>query len=134
MIEVYTQGMMPLALSEGEYEISVPVEDGATYVLYVAGQASPSEFATTLHLDVPDPTPPPAARPRYYTNIANALDTNADGDVSPLDALVVINSLNRNGQVSAGAGLLFLDVTGDEDPLPTRCSARHQLLECGWLR
>ncbi len=118
MIEVYTQGMMPLALSEGEYEISVPVEDGATYVLYVAGQASPAEFVTTLHLEVPDPTAPPAARPRYYTNIANALDTNADGDVSPLDALVVINSLNRHSPVSAGAGLLFLDVTGDEDLSP----------------
>ena len=114
VIEVYTQGMMPVALSEGEYTLSVPVEDGATYVLHVAGQASPSEFETTLQLDVPDPTSPPPERPRYYTNITNPLDTNADGFVSPLDALMVINSLNNNGQVSGGAGLLFLDVTGDE--------------------
>ena len=95
VIEVYTQGMMPVMLSAGEHELSVPVEEGATYVLYVAGQASSAEFETTLHLDVSDPTAPPPAHPRYYTNIANALDTTGDGVVSPLDALVVINSLNR---------------------------------------
>ncbi|MHB8861524.1 MAG: putative Ig domain-containing protein [Pirellulaceae bacterium] len=114
VIEVYTQGMLPVALSEGEHTVSVPIEDGATYVLHVAGQTPTSEFTATLRLEIPDPTLPPPAHPQYYTNIVNALDTNADGTVSPLDALVVINALNRGGQVSAEASLLFLDVTGDE--------------------
>ncbi|MHB0954937.1 MAG: putative Ig domain-containing protein [Pirellulaceae bacterium] len=118
VIEVYTQGMMPLALSEGEHTVSVPIEDGAAYVLHVAGQTPTSEFTATLRLEIPDPTLPPPAHPQYYTNIVNALDTNADGTVSPLDALLIINALNQNGQVSAEAGLVFLDVTGDENLSP----------------
>jgi hypothetical protein len=105
---------MPVALSEGEHELSVLVEEGAVYVLHVAGQAGAAEFETTLQLDVSDSTAPPPAHPRYYTNIANALDTTADGVVYPRDALVVVNSLNRHGAVSTEQGLMFLDVTGDE--------------------
>jgi hypothetical protein len=36
------------------------------------------------------------AQPPTQTNPANALDVNADGHVSPIDALLVINALNRN--------------------------------------
>ena len=85
VIEVYTQGMMPVTLSEGEHALSVTVEEGAAYVLYVAGGASSAEFETTLQLDISDPpTPPP--HPRYYTNLTNALDTTGDSSVSARDA------------------------------------------------
>jgi len=110
-IEVYTQGMLPLALTEGQYGLSVAVEEGAGYVLYVAGSGTSAEFETTLQLALTDAPLPP--RSHYYTNPVQPLDTTGDGSVSPLDALVVINALNRAGYVPAGSGLLYLDVTGD---------------------
>ncbi|MHB8954831.1 MAG: putative Ig domain-containing protein [Pirellulaceae bacterium] len=113
VIEVYTGGMMPVTLSEGEHEASTPIEKGATYVLYVAGQVASAEFATTLQLDVSGSAGTSPTRPRYYINPLNALDATGDGVVSPLDALVVINALNRRGEVDTDAGLLFLDITGD---------------------
>ena len=54
------------------------------------------------------------------TNTVNALDVNADGSVSPIDVLSVINALNSGGSVKLSAGgegeaaqKLFLDVNSD---------------------
>ena len=113
VIEVYTGGMLPVTLSEGEHAASARVEAGATYVLHVAGQAESSQFETALQLDVSEPPATPPTHPRYYINPVNALDTNGDGVVSPRDVLVVIDALNHGGEVNADLGLLFLDVTGD---------------------
>jgi len=32
-----------------------------------------------------------------WQNVANALDINGDGDVTPLDALILVTEFNRNG-------------------------------------
>jgi hypothetical protein len=52
-----------------------------------------------------------------WQNSLNRLDVNNDGRVSPLDALLVINDLNRNGgRVLAGTGIVappYVDVSGD---------------------
>ncbi|MCA9203728.1 MAG: hypothetical protein KDA59_11810, partial [Planctomycetales bacterium] len=61
-----------------------------------------------------------------FTNSTNPLDVNADGTVSPIDVLHVINDLNRGGSrtLQAGSGspaegeggadhLLYIDVNGD---------------------
>jgi len=59
-----------------------------------------------------------------FTNPANQLDVNADNQVTPLDALAVINDLNRNGarqlpaMPTTGVPQLFVDVNGDGQVTP----------------
>jgi hypothetical protein len=61
-----------------------------------------------------------------FHNSQNKYDVNSDGIVSPIDALGVINSLNKGGSrslTSSGAGeassnRLFIDVTGDNQLTP----------------
>lgn len=52
-----------------------------------------------------------------FTNSANAFDVNADGSVTPIDALIVINSLNSGGVTAGGEGeqapKYYVDVNGD---------------------
>jgi large repetitive protein len=58
-----------------------------------------------------------------FTNLGNRFDVNGDGSTSPIDALIIINSLNRGGSrelprnTSGGEGeassLMFVDVNGD---------------------
>jgi len=55
-----------------------------------------------------------------FTNTANRFDVNNDGFTSPIDVLVIINSLNRSGirqLASVGEGeqsaRMFIDVNGD---------------------
>ena len=120
VIEVYTQGMMPLTLSEGEHELSVAVEEGAAYVLYMAGGSHPRNSRPRSNSTSLTPRPPRAVRATTRTWRTPSIP-RATAVVSPRDALVVINALNRDGQVNADAGLLYLDVTGDE-------ASRHAML------
>ncbi|MCA9160189.1 MAG: hypothetical protein KDA72_17765, partial [Planctomycetales bacterium] len=57
-----------------------------------------------------------------FTNNNSPLDVNADGFVSPIDALVIINALNSGGARSLmgglggegeGANRFFIDTNGD---------------------
>ncbi len=57
-----------------------------------------------------------------FTNLGNRFDVNGDGSTSPIDALIVINSLNRGGsrelpRNTGGEGeassLMFIDVNAD---------------------
>ena len=51
-----------------------------------------------------------------YQNPANNYDVNGDGAVSPIDALILINYINANGQGPIPAGRPtppYLDVNGD---------------------
>jgi hypothetical protein len=54
------------------------------------------------------------------TNPANAMDVNADDDVTPIDALLVINELNATGRpaAKATASRHFLDVSADGELSP----------------
>lgn len=57
-----------------------------------------------------------AANATSFTNAADIYDVNEDGKVNPLDALIVINDLSRNGYrrlTSNNAGHMMLDVNGD---------------------
>ncbi|MFV1969261.1 MAG: Ig-like domain-containing protein, partial [Pirellulaceae bacterium] len=58
--------------------------------------------------------------PSAWQNLQNPLDVNADGFISPIDALLIINSLNRGGArelpvpvVPPNAPPPFYDVNGD---------------------
>jgi hypothetical protein len=84
-----------------EIEIVVTVQDsGATFL----------PVASTFVIDV-------LVNPNPFHNESNPYDVNADGQVNPLDALLIINSISRNG----GPGPIsqfpspdrFYDVNGD---------------------
>jgi hypothetical protein len=84
-----------------EIEIVVSVQDsGATFL----------PVASTFVIEV-------LANPNPFHNESNPFDVNADGQVNPLDALLIINSISRNG----GPGPIsqfpspdrFYDVNGD---------------------
>jgi hypothetical protein len=53
-------------------------------------------------------------------NPFNALDSNGDGEVSPIDALLIINYLNEfgSGKLSANASLFAIDTDGDQFAAP----------------
>ena len=52
-----------------------------------------------------------------WTNVTEPLDVNGDGEVKPIDALVIINYLNRSSQTDIPNDVdyrpNFLDVTGN---------------------
>ena len=53
-----------------------------------------------------------------WNNAGDSLDVNNDSDLSPLDALLVINYLNTADQDRLKAVGVFLDVSGDESVSP----------------
>ena len=61
--------------------------------------------------------------PAYWTNPVNPFDVNNNGDVDPLDVLIIINEINRNGtralNPNLDRALQFVDVNrnGSIDPL-----------------
>ena len=85
---------------------------GDRYALPVFGNFDPPLVASDGY--------EPAGHRLSATNPINAWDVNADGHVSPLDALLVINRLNATGTTSLPdimieyeAAAPFLDVSGD---------------------
>ena len=72
-----------------------------------------------------DSSPPLAKRIGVWTNGRNVLDVSSDGNVTPLDALIVINKLNRL-LLTGGSGKLpsqpvpsyFFDVSNDGSVSP----------------
>ncbi len=76
------------------------------------GTARPSDFAS-----VPSPTAPPWRNPIF------ALDVNDDQLLTPIDALLIINELNRNGArelppPSGSQPPPYLDANGDNNVSP----------------
>jgi hypothetical protein len=79
-----------------------------------------------------DCTPDP---PRPWTNVHNVYDVDGDGEVAPMDALVIINYINTNGSgpvpSDAAADAPFLDTTADNhiaaDDVLAVLNQRHYL-------
>ena len=114
VIEIYSGDLRPVALSHGRSAVSATVTNGVAYLVHVAG-ANGSAFETSLQLDASTPetpTPPPQPAFPLTTNPRNHQDVNADGLVTPLDVLVIVNALNRLPLAPASDGL-YLDVNGD---------------------
>lgn len=107
----------------------------------VADPADVSPFQDTLLFEPPDVVP--ISRIRYdvanvristgggsgegeapFQNARNRMDVNNDGVVSPIDALLVLNRLNRGGEGEGGNGSdgngtqIFWDVNGDNRMSP----------------
>ena len=78
---------------------------------YRASDGVGQSVVTTVTLDIGEPPPPP------HQNPTEAMDVNADGFISPIDALLIINFLNNNdGDGSVGSlppPPPYRDVNGD---------------------
>ncbi len=78
---------------------------------YQATDGTGSSAVTTVTIDIGAPPPPP------HQNPTEAMDVNADGFISPIDALLIINFLNNNdGDGSVGSlppPPPYRDVNGD---------------------
>ena len=75
--------MLPVTLARGS-SVEVAVVEGESYVIHVSG-ADAAQLQLTID------------QSGTYTNPNMPLDVTADGVISPLDALMVINRLNLSG-------------------------------------
>jgi hypothetical protein len=102
-LEVYTLDWMPLGVDYGP-EQTANVQQGHSYVLIVSG-AVPHTASVTLEQPLAE---------GEFTNFLEPVDVNADGSISPIDALYVINALNRGETKHANRGpFTYLDVNSD---------------------
>ncbi|MEC8555201.1 MAG: Ig-like domain-containing protein [Planctomycetota bacterium] len=80
------------------------------FFTYIASDGIGQSTTTTVTIEIAPPPPPP------HQNPSDPFDVNADGFISPIDALLVINFLNTTGAVPV-AGLPspppYRDVNGD---------------------
>jgi subtilisin family serine protease len=83
---------------------------------YRAFDGSVSSAVTTVTITISDPPPPP------HQNPINHSDVNADGFVSPIDVLLIVNFINANGNGVSVSTLPppppFRDVDGDNRITP----------------
>ena|GEM_PF-1846826 len=82
---------------------------GDEYALPVVGNFDPPTSATRADDEA------------VFSNPADPLDVNNDGLVSPIDALLVINDMNRHGARSlsgSAGGVPYVDVNGDRAVSP----------------
>ena len=103
------------AVPSTDWEVADPISgirdvvvDSQGVMVWDTGSPRPSDFA-----GLPSDTAPP------WRNPINSLDVNNDGVLAPIDALLVINELNRVGAHAllppsgGSAPPPYLDVTGD---------------------
>jgi hypothetical protein len=105
-LELYTSDWMPVALGGGAPNLSATVAEGDSYMLVVGGIEEPVPIDLAIQRFLQE----------YFTNPDNPWDINGDGQVAPLDALIVVNALNSRHVESsseADAPLLYLDANGD---------------------
>jgi uncharacterized repeat protein (TIGR01451 family) len=111
-VEVYDASRLPVAISHNGDEIQIPVSGETSYIVFAPeGESSALEIffeALTVMTTAAS----------YETNPDDPLDVNGDGFVSNVDALFVINWLNRQGQEMLLQAEAFLDPDGDNHVSP----------------
>jgi hypothetical protein len=109
VLEIYTSEFLPVVLQRGGSEATVALAAGESYVLHVSGGTTnpPQEIALSASYIPFDPP---------LHNTTWALDVNADTTVTPLDALLVINELNRRQEAvpPASGPSWYYDVNDDD--------------------
>ncbi len=103
VLELYTAQFTPLVVGPGMTSLSAPIREDEIYVLHAAGE-SPLGLNIVVTKDE-DPVS------------AAFLDINADTLVTAVDALLIINHLNRQGSGPAGE-LTHLDADRDGNIAP----------------
>ncbi|MCU0962796.1 MAG: Ig-like domain-containing protein, partial [Pirellulaceae bacterium] len=109
-VQLYNEHWRPVSLSAPAGTLRAPVTGGDSYLMYVGSRGT-----TVVNVAL---SPVVAAEPVFvFTNNVRAEDVNADGCVSPRDALLVINALNATGsRYLAGVNLSanYIDVSDDD--------------------
>jgi hypothetical protein len=117
-LTLYNNAMQPLATAsipagQTQTQLSWDLSQGAAALLVVSGTDPHVSVSIVTQTPNSSPTPTPIVS---WQNSANPLDVNGDGQVTPLDALTVINALNQQGAGSLGTPPLgahsYLDVMG----------------------
>ncbi len=113
-IQLYQSSMLPVAMSlSGEREFAAQVAESESYLLHVVRHDATDDFQVQLDFTAPyfDTMPTEAAK-----GDARGLDANHDGQVTPADALLVINALNRHDTFfSSPEDETFLDADVNRD-------------------
>ncbi len=98
---------------------------GATYFrlrVSSSGSLAPTGFAPTGEVEDYYVAIRPANSESDWQNPAEPFDSNGDGAVSPIDALVIINTINSDGSrdltALAGVPMSWYDVNGDGSVSP----------------
>jgi hypothetical protein len=92
------------------------------------GQVSPEERIVVLVRNI-------GTGLKRWQNPLNAYDVNADGSVTPLDALIIINDLNRSAVcvlTAADPTPPYLDVNGDSSVTPIDALRIINFLNRNW--
>jgi len=100
----------------GPSDDALPPTDQSNSAVVGTHTTNDLDTASRLCFDcAPDPPPP-------WTNVNNAYDVDGDGEVTPSDALVILNYLNTTGPgpvpSTAPAVAPYLDTTGDNHIAP----------------
>jgi hypothetical protein len=110
-LQLFTDEFLPVGFGQ-DGRLSVPVEGGQVYILYVGGAGRPQ----AIQLTIDDQPPVPDVSGLFGDKVVDPaiFDINGDGVVSPLDPLLVINYLNQqSGSRAVTPETSSLDVTGD---------------------
>jgi len=101
----------PAPNASGTAELTVKLRDGGGQLDGGNDTSPPQTFTITI------------AKPRPGHNVSQPVDTDGDGFVAPIDAVLVINYLNgfraASLQVLASSSVAYLDVDGDNVISPT---------------
>jgi hypothetical protein len=112
-LEVYTDQFQPVAIGGDATELQAALVAGHKYLVHALPTLSTSsDRQVIVHIA---PAGSSNSVVGNYTNLLDSCDVNNNGHVTPLDALTVINELNRGGPrvlsgINTGA---FLDVSQD---------------------
>lgn len=106
-IELYTSDMIPVSIASAGGPLSAQVAEGESYVLLVTGADGQVDLQTAIEPFVAV----------FLTNPNNPLDVDANGVTTPLDVLVLINSLNA-GLAAVGSQVYYVDVNNDRQLTP----------------
>jgi hypothetical protein len=108
-IQLYDYHWRPVSLISRSGSLQASVAGGEAYLIYVDAQ-HPALVSAALDTV-------PAREPVYvYTNAQRSHDVNADGYVSPRDALLLINALNKAGSrqlIGVNLSAHYVDINHD---------------------
>ena len=110
---------IPMTADEvGTFEFSTNPAEGVINEILVFGSDAVVPANQILYGSTSLTSVPAEPSQSAFRNAANPLDVNADGIVSAIDPLLVINELNGNGARAlpsnvASVGTSFIDVSGD---------------------
>lgn len=121
IIELYTDGWMPVAINAGEWLVNGLISGGEDYLLYLSTPSDEQTFPAAIRLTLDTSISFEPDQNGTYTNRSSPVDVTGDGYETPLDALVVINALNLSGAhllLGPNVDAPYLDINHDDHVTP----------------